>query len=679
MKNFFSKLLLSAVGAAALFSCSQEEIVEKPLEDVAISAASTSTACSSCDYVVPSSGYTQVIDGKKLGLGPGDVICLSASNSYKNITFRNIVGSSSDPIIIQNCGGTATVNATGMPYNIKTEYSKYFKITGGSGSTYGIRLNGGHMGMTMEKLSTNFEINNIEVYNSGFAGIMAKTDPTCDDATIRGNFVMRDVSVHDNYVHDVGGEGLYIGNSFYEKGRSLSCGTRYPHIIDGLKIYNNRVIRPGWEGIQVGCAINGAYVYNNVVEDYGMKNEPVQNNGIQFSEGTKGILYNNMINRGKGIGINIVGYGDSFVHNNIIVEAGSFGIFCDERTTRNLPGFRIINNTIVSPKQDGMRMYNDYVPGKIYNNIVVNPGNYSIYVYPRTGEDAYVYKLGRSIPVEMSNNIFTRDINYLKFANASADNFKIAGTSPAVNKGKDIRTFNITKDFFQSTRLAGIAYDIGACEYGGTQVIEDVVDDVADVVDGSDDGTNTAPRAYSGTDRVISTNNTIINGSASDSDGTVVSYSWTKRSGGAVTMTNTNSDDLHVSNLVDGTYVFVLTVKDNDGATHSDAMMLTVKGSKTTTTSTSTSTSNIAPVAYSGQDQVIYKNSTMVYGSATDKDGTIASYTWTKRSGGAVSMSGTNTKTLSLSGMVKGSYVFVLTVKDNDGATHSDAMMVTYK
>mgnify|MGYP002336189906 CR=1 FL=1 len=452
-----------------MFQCSDHEILNSPVDnDVDLSAQSTTvspSSCAECTYVIPSSSGTQVVDGIALNLQPGSVICLSALNNYVNIVFKNIVGTGANPILITNCGGTAYVNATGKPYTVKTENSKFFKIRGGTGKSYGIKLSGGHMGLTLEKLSTNFEVNNIEVSNVGFAGIMAKTDPTCDDATIRGNFVMRNVIFHDNYVHDTGGEAFYIGNSFYETGMNRSCGYRLPHTIDGLKIYNNRIERSGWEAIQVGCAITGAHVFKNTIENYGYANETYQNNGIQFSEGTKGICYRNFIKNGPGMGINVVGYGDSFLHDNIIVNAGSFGIFCDERTTRDLPGFQIINNTIINPGLDGIRMYNEYVPGLVYNNIIVNPGNYDNYVYPRTPLDAYVYKINKYIPVELANNLFTMDINSLIFRDAANFNFRLKDVSPARDAGKDISSFNILNDHYGLARLRGQSFDIGACEY----------------------------------------------------------------------------------------------------------------------------------------------------------------------------------------------------------------------
>lgn len=468
--NAQKKLFFFSVATCfTMFQCSQNDQLITPqlINDPTISAANIITnpaACSTCTYIVPSNTNTQVVDGKTLALKPGSVICLSSTSAYGNITFKNLLGAVDNPIIITNCGGTATMTATGRPYNMKTENSKYFKITGGSGTTYGIKLIGGHAGLTLEKLSTDFEVNNIEITSSGFAGIMAKTDPTCDDATIRGNFVMRNVSLHDNYVHDTGGEGLYVGNSFYS-GRTLTCGLRLPHLIDGLKIYNNKVVKSGWDGIQIGCAINGAYVYNNTIENYGYLKSKFQDTGIQFSEGTKGICYGNFIKQGSGTAINIIGHGDTYLHDNIIINAGTFGIFCDERLSKGLGGFKFINNTIISPGRDGIRTYGEFVSNIILNNIIVNPGSYSTYTYPRTGNDAYVYLLNKTMNVQIANNLFTRDINYVKFNSPSTSNYRLSSTSPALNKGKDIALYNITKDYYQESRLKGAAFDIGASEY----------------------------------------------------------------------------------------------------------------------------------------------------------------------------------------------------------------------
>lgn len=461
----FVKTLTLAITATLLLSqCSDNGILEDEIqltEDIATSAKSTSTC--GCTYTIPSN--KNLIDGRVLGIKPGAVICLKAGNTYKNLNFQNIVGTSSAPITIKNCGGSVLLNATGMSYGVKFGNSKYFRFTGGNTTgVYGIKVQSGHINMSFEALTTDFEVDHVETTSAGFAGIMAKTDPTCDAATNRGNFTMRNVSIHDNYVHDCAGEGLYIGNSFYKAGVSTSCGRKYPHEIHYLKIYNNRVKNSGWEGIQVGCATVGAEIYDNTVEYYGKKNAAAQNNGVQLGEGTGGKFYRNFIKSGPGNGLIVLGLADNVIYNNIIVSAGASAIFCDDRLSTGT-GFKFINNTLVNPKQDGIRIYAEYLKNVVINNIVVNPGSYSTYTYPRTANDAYVYKISSKVNLEMSNNYFTRSISALKFSSYSTDNYKLTSTSPAVNKGKTISTYGIDKDFYKQLRLQLGSYDIGASEY----------------------------------------------------------------------------------------------------------------------------------------------------------------------------------------------------------------------
>ncbi len=89
---------------------------------------------------------------------------------------------------------------------------------------------------------------------------------------------------------------------------------------------------------------------------------------------------------------------------------------------------------------------------------------------------------------------------------------------------------------------------------------------------------NHNPVALAGPDQVLTlpNNSIILNGSATDSDGSIASYAWTKISGGAAVLTNASTAALSVSSLTLGTYVFRLTATDNQGATGSDDVTVTV-------------------------------------------------------------------------------------------------------
>lgn len=182
---------------------------------------------------------------------------------------------------------------------------------------------------------------------------------------------------------------------------------------------------------------------------------------------------------------------------------------------------------------------------------------------------------------------------------------------------------------------------------------------------------NNPPTVSGGSNKnlTLPTNSVSLYGTASDSDGSIASYSWAKVSGGTATLVNATTEKLTIKDLVAGTYVFRLTVKDDRGASAtSDDVTVTVKGG-----------SNAAPVANAGSDKTIHlpTNSVSITGTGTDSDGTISSYAWTKVSGGAATLSGASSATLKASGLVAGSYVFRLTVTDNGGATATDDVKVT--
>ncbi len=198
---------------------------------------------------------------------------------------------------------------------------------------------------------------------------------------------------------------------------------------------------------------------------------------------------------------------------------------------------------------------------------------------------------------------------------------------------------------------------------------------------GTGGGSNSAPTVSAGPDVTIpaSSGSGSIQASASDSDGSIASYKWTKISGPSVSMWSTNSSKLLLSNFSanGGTYVFRVTVTDNDGAQASDDVTLVkqVAGGGTS------SSGNNAPTVSAGSDFTVpaSSGSASIQSSASDSDGNIASYKWTKISGPSVSMWSTNSSKLLLSNFAAsgGNYVFRITVTDNGGATAYDDVVVT--
>ena len=184
---------------------------------------------------------------------------------------------------------------------------------------------------------------------------------------------------------------------------------------------------------------------------------------------------------------------------------------------------------------------------------------------------------------------------------------------------------------------------------------------------------NKSPVVYAGADKVTTNSGFTVVGKVSDADGSISSLQWTKVSGPSVGMKNTTTLKMWVYNLIAGTYVFRLTARDNDGATSYDDMKLVVGSS------TAYNNNNKPPVVYVGADKTTDRNAITLVGKASDSDGSIASYVWKKLSGGAVSMTNATTPKLWAYNLLRGTYVFRMIARDNDGATDYDDVKLVVK
>ena len=107
------------------------------------------------------------------------------------------------------------------------------------------------------------------------------------------------------------------------------------------------------------------------------------------------------------------------------------------------------------------------------------------------------------------------------------------------------------------------------------------------VSDGSSAGDATPPptetgslAANAGADKTITlpTNSLYLNGSGSAASGNVIRYyKWNKVSGPGCNLNYVSKPSLYVYNMNAGTYVFKLTVTDDEGATATDQVLITVK------------------------------------------------------------------------------------------------------
>jgi hypothetical protein len=456
IKKCFVRLMAAALIVSSFTMCTKKNNL---METTPASRARNSMAVVPQGIVINGTYTVQpnewFVDGTNIP--PGTIIYIPAGTRGA-LLLKNLTGTVTSPIIVVNKGGRVIFSTDiTASYGFKTQNCRNFKVLGNGDPNikYGFNVYGGNIGMTMDDLSSDFEIANVEVRNSGFAGIMAKTDPSCDEATWRGHFTMNKVSIHDNYVHKTGGEGLYIGNSFYAEGRQLACGTVMPHDVLNLKVFNNLTDSTGCEGIQVGSATLNCEVYKNTVKSPGLSPfASGQNNGIQIGEGTGGKCYANLVKNAPGDGIIVLGLGDNLVYANIIINAGAYGIFADSRYTPG-PHFEFINNTIIAPALDGIKLNSESIP----MNTVIN----NLFVI--SGSSVAINRMSSAVKLTALNNYVLNDVASCKYKNFSADDFHLTTNSPMMGKAMIVLSYGVAFDYYGTPRPNPNAVDIGATEY----------------------------------------------------------------------------------------------------------------------------------------------------------------------------------------------------------------------
>lgn len=328
-----------------------------------------------CDHVITppvERATTLIIYGDSLGVKPGQKVCLTAG-FYMQIRFLNMHGEPGNPVTIQNCGGQVVIGddiTYGRWWAVDLAYSSYVRLTGSGapGLKYGIRL--GRSGDSSLKIgaSTDTEIDHLEIANSNFAGILAKTD-------YRGNVPpdapeMNNVNIHDNYIHDTRGEGMYIGET-------TTPGQNFRH----LEIWNNIITRTGFDLLQVANAVEDVKVHHNVLYKSGLRAVLYQNKGLQIGDNSVGEYYNNFVIGSASNSMIVMGMGDIDIYNNYFQGAGDPGFYVDNRKI-TMPGapIKIRGNYLMEVRETApfFNIFNELNPVSITgnrvegNNVLIN-------------------------------------------------------------------------------------------------------------------------------------------------------------------------------------------------------------------------------------------------------------------------------------------------------------------
>jgi hypothetical protein len=237
------------------------------------------------------------------------------AGEYRTVLLGGLPERSAErPLVITNLGGQVKVGGEASNYVFSINGGTNWILTGRydavgqtgdtafrghaggafahSQGSYGIFIDDafskeGLSGLAIGGGASDFELEYLEVTRAEFAGIVAKTDND-------GAATMRNVSVHDLYVHDVGSEGIYFG----------STQAQPQHSFEGLKIYDNRFLRTGTEALQVGQLGEACEIHHNVIGPGAVRWRSAfadyQDGNVQYGQR----------------------YGSSSFHHNVVVGTG---------------------------------------------------------------------------------------------------------------------------------------------------------------------------------------------------------------------------------------------------------------------------------------------------------------------------------------------------------------------
>ncbi|HUR09927.1 MAG TPA: hypothetical protein VM012_01075, partial [Flavitalea sp.] len=185
--------------------------------------------------------------------------------------------------------------------------------------------------------------------------------------------------------------------------------------------------------------------------------------------------------------------------------------------------------------------------------------------------------------------------------------------------------------------------------------------------------------ANAGPDQNISGSTTTLNGSASyDPDGAINRYEWRYVSGpSSFSIANTGSAITAINNLVQGTYTFALKIWDNKWEPTEDQVVVVIGAGGTTPPPAGT---NKPPVSNAGADATIMlptNNASLTGSGSYDPDGSIIKYEWRLQSGPTGSaFANINAANTTVSGLVAGTYTFVLRIWDNKWEPAEDQVVL---
>ena len=191
---------------------------------------------------IPLGGSLVVYNFLYVNLAAGDTLLIDATNAIGNNTFtrpqlqiKDLAGSKAKPILIKNNTGKIiqiTQTNGNTTYGLTFQGCSNISVSGKEGNTsLNLKVknltNSSSMGITFDRNSKNVELANCEIGYIGAQAIQFKSsepyngsNAITDTAYCRQYVLCGSLGIgkfHDNYIHNIGAEGIYIGSTAYNE------------------------------------------------------------------------------------------------------------------------------------------------------------------------------------------------------------------------------------------------------------------------------------------------------------------------------------------------------------------------------------------------------------------------------------------------------------------------------
>jgi hypothetical protein len=411
---------------------------------------------------------------------PGDTVTIPGGTRGP-LKIAGCKGTASNPIVVRNdpdASGPAVIrrsSGSSGGFVFSCNHCQYTEIDGSykwkgapGGRTYGIQvtMSGGRGPSAFVKiggLSKKITIRNVEVDGRwpqlADNGIGIDVNDHSYKRSKYPGLWREGILIEDNYVHDVEGEGMYIGANYGSGDIPLR----------DVEIRYNRVEDTGWDGINTKSMWQGDNsIHHNVVlgaGKNGARSKSSQFSGIKNISG-KVDIYNNWVEETGQHGIQVWtqegpkasenrGPFPVRIWNNVIVDAGklwrsfmakAYGIGVGAQSGVEKPVPYVYNNTIVRARHGSVNVGSNVGGGLVRDNIAAGSGGNPAISVARI--------------IDLLNNV-VGPVSTMGFVDPDRGNYRLRLNSPALDKGSN--GFPPT-DFDDVKRPKGGAPDQGAFE-----------------------------------------------------------------------------------------------------------------------------------------------------------------------------------------------------------------------